>query len=429
MSIALPHKNPCPKCGVPTDADIEGPTVVCEHCSHEFEPKTNHAERPHAKRSSSQLNSLAGCRGFRPFPTKKVHWVTAQGTRGHEALDSGDDEKLESSFEERMVKLCRKYCDDLPLHTRQFEEQCVKTLEGRWGYTDRLRIRAKVTLDSEFRTRIDDSDEADLIDYKFVRAKHVIDAEHNLQGKDYVVAIFEDPQFSFLNKIHTHFIEPRFESVTTHTFTREDIPSLKLEIFAVLAQARETDGTQFKGEDLNPSYENCRYCGMAGNCVALRRITHETLRRFDPAYAEKHLTVPEETHASRVSTPEGRAQLAEMAALAEVFCKSTRAHLLQAALDSDDNLPAGYVLDWPKGRRYVTDRDALITVAREFGISPEDIIDSSNIGWGRLEERVRGAQPRGRKKDAIERFEARLLEAGAVERGEPSPTLKRAHTD
>lgn len=391
---------------------------------------TNHSERPHAERSSSQLGSLALCAGFRPKPTKKIHWVTAQGTRGHEALDSGDDEELESGFEQRMVKLCQDYSDGLPLHTREYQEQRFDTIEDRWGYTDRLRIRARVATEGSVTQdfRLYDSDEADLLDWKFVKSKIVVDAEINLQGKDYVVAIFEDPQFQFLNKIHVHFVMPRFASVTTATYTRADIPRLKLEIYAVLCQARDTDRSDYDGSSLTPHYDTCKYCGMAGNCVALRKIAYAIRKQYDPeGYGD--ITIPTETHAQNVKDPLQRSELQKTAALMEVFSKSVRAHNLAIALEDDKNLPTGYEIDWSKGRRYITDTEKFEEVCREFQISSTDLIESSALSWGRLEEKLRERAPRGLKKDAVERFERRCLELAAVDRPEPTPKLKASvHT-
>jgi hypothetical protein len=385
---------------------------------------TNHSARAHAERSASQLGSLVMCPGYRPKPTKKVHWVTAQGTRGHEALDDGGDTELESTFEARMVEMCQRYSDGLPFATREFQEMEVDTIEGRWGFTDRLRIRAKILPEGELACCPVDSDEADLIDWKFVRAKLVVDAEHNLQGKDYVVAIFEDPDFAFLNKIHVHFVMPRFEQVTTHTFTRADIPRLELEIYAVLCRARDTDRSDYDGSTLTPAYETCKYCDAAGNCVALRRIVDRLGRQYDPNGYGQMPPIPEETHASKVKCTKQRAQLQKLAGLVEEWAKSVRAHNLNAALEDEKNLPEGYAIDWAKSRRYVTNPRALLRVIREFGVTARDLLEVSSIGWTRLETLIKERTTGGTKKSAVERFEKRLTEEAAVDRPEPVAKLK-----
>lgn len=382
-----------------------------------------HAERPHAPRSSSQLGNLVICPGFRPKPTKKIHWVTAQGNRGHAALDSGDDSDLESTYEERMVRTAQRYSEDLPPASREFQEMKVDTLLGRWGYTDRLRIRAKPLTGPH--KPVEDSNEADLLDWKFVWAKVVVDAEINLQGKDYVLGIFDDPNFAFLDTIHVHFVMPRFQSVTTATYTRADIPRLQLEVFSVLMAAKDTDRCNYTGDTLKPHISNCVNCGAAGNCVALRAIVDTVGRGYDPDGYGKTPPIPQETHASKVNDPVQRAQLLDLARLAEEFAKSVRQTFLLSALEDEKNLPAGYEIDWAKGKRYVTDSEAVQQAAREFGLTDNDLLECSTIGWTRLEELLRRRAPKRAKSKAVEDFGNKLVELGAVERPEPTPKLRR----
>jgi len=412
----LPTKNPCPQCGVPAVEveGSEGPEHVCNQCGHVFEIKESHEERPHAERSSSQLGSLALCVGFRPRETKKTHWVTAQGNRGHAALDSGETEDLESTFEQRMVQLCNDYTARLPEAIAQVEEIKVTTIEGRWGYTDRLRIR-KV-----------DPTVADLLDWKFVRAKEVVDAEINLQGKDYVVGIFEDPQFSGVQTIHVHFVMPRLMKVTTASYIRADLPRLKLEIFAVLRRARRTDSNFYKGADLNPHYDACKYCGASGNCVALRLIYDKLARAYDPEGYGRLPAVPTETHASKIKDPVARGQLQLLASVAETWAASVRHHNLSAALDNEADRPAGYEIDYAAGKRQVTNPAALVMVAKEFGLDLTDLVDAATISWTKVERSIMDAAPRGQKAKVVNAFNQRLLELDAIERPEPTPKLVKS---
>jgi hypothetical protein len=393
-----------------------------------------HAEREHAERSSSQLGSLALCAGFRPKQTKKIHWVTAQGNRGHAALDSGDDSDLESDFEALMVRRAERYSRSLPLASREFQEMRIETIEGRWGYTDRLRIRAKCagSLQDlvEGSWQVADSDEADLLDWKFVAKDHVVDAEINLQGKDYVVGIFKDPQFAFLNTIHVHFVETRFDEVTTATYTRDDIPRLELEIYAVLMRARNTDRCDFDTATLKPHYDTCKYCARAGvDCRALDNIADALGRAYDPEEYGKTPELPKEVHSSKAKDPVVRAQLQDLAGLMEVYSKSVRHNNLQAALDNEKDTPTGYEIDWSKGKRYVTSHDALRLVAKEFGLTDSDLVECSTVGWTKLEKLLKLRAPSGKKSSAVEDFGNRLVELGATERPEPTPKLRKVHTE
>jgi len=373
-------------------------------------------ERPHAERSASQQGALAVCPGYRPQAGgKRAHWVTEQGNRGHAALESGDSGELESTFEERMVAMAEEYASRFTeLGATVIDEFRVETVEGRWGYCDRLIVNVDGT--------------AHLLDWKFVRAKEVVDADHNCQGKDYVVGILEDARFAAIERLHVHFVMPRLGAVTrtTEPFTRADLPRLKLEILANLARARATDTKRFRGASLNPSYDVCRYCGAAGRCVALRRIADRLGRAYDPEGYGKSLPVPEQTHASEVTDPAARAQLQELAGLMETWAASVRHHNLTAALASPDAVPTGYVVDWVKGRRRVTSAEGLLLAAQEFGISAQDLIDAASLSWTRVEETLRSRAARGEKAEIVASFSQRLVELDAVERPEPTPKLVRA---
>jgi len=373
-------------------------------------------ERPHAERSASQQGALAMCPGYRPQPSgKRAHWVTEQGTRGHAALESGDSGELESGFEERMVAICEHYASQLTeLDSSVINEFKVNTIEGRWGYCDRLIVCHDGT--------------AHLLDWKFVRAKEVPDAEINLQGKDYVIGIFEDWRFPGVERIHVHFVMPRLNAVTrtSEPFTRADVPRLKLEIFSNLARARATDTKRYRGASLNPSYDVCRYCGAAGRCVALRRIADQLGRAYDPEGYGQRPAVPQQTHASEVKDPVQRAQLQELAGLMETWAASVRHHNLTAALESADNVPAGYVIDWTKGRRRVTSPEGLLLAAQEFGISAQDLIDAATLSWTKVEDTLKSRAARGEKAQVVAAFGQRLVDLDAVERPEPTPKLVRA---
>lgn len=356
------------------------------------------------------------CPGYRPNPSSgRVHWVTAQGTRGHEALDTGDSGDLESGFEERMVALCEAYAAQfVELGAEVHNEFRVETIEGRWGYCDRLIVCP--------------DGEAHLLDWKFVRSKEVADAEINLQGKDYVVGILQDSRFAKIERLHVHFVMPRFGSVTRteKPFTRFDLPTLRLEILAVLARARKTDSKRFRGASLTPHADVCKYCYRAGNCVALRRIADAVGRKYDPEGYGRKIEIPQETHASLVKDPAARAQLQELAGLMEAWAASVRHHNLTAALADEKNIPTGYVVDWAQGRRRVTSAEGLILAAQEFGVTPQDLIDAASLSWTKVEETLRSRAARGEKAQIVAAFSQRLVELDAVQRPEPSPKLVRA---
>jgi hypothetical protein len=169
---------------------------------------TDHSHRGHAPVSPSQLNNRDACEGWLPERNPKyIHPVTAEGTRCHEALETGDDSQLESEWEERHVATCRDYLKILPDCEVELIEPLIEILAGRtWGYADRVRLNTK-----------ENPNRCDLVDWKF-GFNGVIDAKHNLQGKAYALGLFET--YPSLQEITVHFVLPRRGEVSIHTFRR-----------------------------------------------------------------------------------------------------------------------------------------------------------------------------------------------------------------
>ncbi|MFZ8927555.1 MAG: hypothetical protein ACO3CU_12455, partial [Candidatus Nanopelagicales bacterium] len=211
----------------------------------------------------------------------------------------------------------------------------------------------------------------------------------------------------------------------THMLVRGFTGAIGDDLAPVLARARETDRTDYDGSTLVPDYSTCAFCGAAGNCVALRRIADTVARAYDPDGYGTSPAVPSETHAARVTDPVALGQLQSLASLMDTFSREVRGANLARALDDPKMVPAGYAVDWAQGRRRVTSPDALRTVCEEFGLTVSDLIESATLSWTKVEALIRDRAPRGGKAVAVERFSERLLEAGAADRDEPTPQLRR----
>jgi hypothetical protein len=379
---------------------------------------SNIEERPHARRSASSLPTIALCFGYESRQTLKQHWVTKQGTRGHAALEDGDTGDLESGYEDYMVGLCEDYA------ARQMtpgaivqEEVKIATVEGRWGYTDRIIFHME---DLVTRTGV-----ADMIDWKFVKAKEVIDAEVNLQGIDYVTGLFMDPENWDLHTIRVHFVMPRFGSVSTHTFYRSDLPRLQLELLILLRKAKGSDHHNFKGKELTPSYDACRFCKHLGRCRATRSLFTKIVDKYRPDHGVDLTQIPEETHASAEHlTPQQRGQLQVMAGIAEEWARAVKFHNSQAALENPDAVE-GFGIDIQKGRRAVTSVAGLLYAAEEFGLTSDDLIECGQLAFGKVETKIREKAPRGEKGQRVKDFDTRLRELDAIEDAAEIPKLVR----
>lgn len=397
-------------------------------------PDAESPERPHAERSASQLKSLALCPGFKPdnTPKKEQHWVTQQGIRGHDALENADMGELQSSYEEQMVQACEDYCATLPPAAQELKEVKVNTIEGRWGYFDRLRFRkdSYIPLDRNDDDAVSYYDanviavatHADLIDYKFVKVKTPEDASLALQGKDYAVGIFRE--YPHLQYITVHFLAPRFNFVTYHTFSREDLPRIELEIFSVLTQARRTDKKRIPKKLLKPFYETCRFCARRATCPALVGIAREIHNRYLEEGATPLPEVPTNVHASQVNDPAVLGAIKLLATTMEGWAAAASHHCTTKAIE-EGKIPEGYKIAYRKGRRKLTIPLTLLSIGPKFGLGVSDVIEASNVSVAKLEDAVMAKAPHGKKEKTKFAFLDALREADALARNEESAVLEK----
>ena len=121
---------------------------------------------------------------------------------------------------------------------------------------------------------IDESGEMHICDLKYGRGEKV-EAEHNTQLAIYAGAALA--AFGFMadiKKVTLHIIQPRLNSISTWTLTREELESLlegvkssaaiALRLYAELG----AEGVPAK-EDYRPSAIACRWCCFRGRCGAL----------------------------------------------------------------------------------------------------------------------------------------------------------------
>lgn len=372
-------------------------------------------ERAHARRSSSSLGSVALCEGYESRKSGKTHWVTSQGLRGHDALETGNFDELESGFEERMVLLCQAYVDRLPAG-EDFDEIRIETIEGRWGFSDKFRVHSDLITRTGF---------ADLVDYKFVKAKEAPDAEINVQGKDYVAGLFRDPRFVDIHTINVHFLMPRFGTVTKATFTRDQLPQLEIELYALLRKAKRSDHKNYRGKTLTPHYDACRFCKHSGTCRALRKIAAEVATSYDPEGKGFLDTIPLHTHASDEKlTPAERGRLQLLAGVMSEWASAVKHHNSQAALMGEGAVE-GFAIHHQKGKRIVKDAHSVIAVAEEFGLTPDDLVECSQLGFGKLENKVKEKSAPRQKGADVTKLDERLREMEAIDDLPPVPKLVR----
>lgn len=323
----------------------------------------DHSSRGHARVSPSQFNNRKLCEGWLPEPDdpKKIHPVTAEGTRCHEAMETGDDSQLQTEWEEQYVAICREYVAKLPRADWERIEPKLDILGGRsHGYADLLRCVGNT---------------ADLVDWKF-GWNQVEDAETNLQGIGYTLGVFE--LYPSIAQVTVHFVMPRLGKVSVHTFDRSDVDRLRVQVAHILDRAENPDPKNFQA-----SWKACAYCARKPICPVV-------VSKVAEACSSSGLPLPETNLAE--ATPEELSFLRDFADVAEDWARKVKEYVLSQRLHGGIDIP-GWELTFRKGARKVDDGNKLVEIARAFGLTESDIVESSKLYLTKLEKKVRDIQP------------------------------------
>ncbi len=182
---------------------------------------TTHAARTHSSISPSKLKSLEISPAYQSDPDDPEHPITAEGTLCHEALDSGNDSRLETDDQREWVRLCREYTAEVLPGGTAHNEVKLDVLDGIWGYADQIMYLGR---------------KAALIDYKFGWNQQE-DTETNPAAQAYVFGMFSvNPG---VGEVSVHYLYPRIGQVSTAKYTRADIPRIETRIRLIVEKARD----------------------------------------------------------------------------------------------------------------------------------------------------------------------------------------------
>lgn len=361
-------------------------------------------KRAHAKHSPSSLGYKEQCPAFSGRPGSNA--AADEGTMLHEALETDIYDGLteEQSF---ICGLCRDFRDGelerlstLTTKVHQYRELPLTICNGLTrGTADFVAIAG---------------DEGILIDYKFGRG-HVEPAATNAQGCAYCLGTFE--RFPELRRLTLHFVQPRAELISTHTYVREqDMPAMQLRVETIIRRANA------RNKEEHPSLACC-YCRKQATCTALRRIALPIAARYaeDTSLA---LTPEDELHPSRITSPELMSRCLTCAKVLKEWVESVTYHALLMAKEGTD-VP-GYKLMTRAGRRSVTDAAAAYAAS---GLDAATFIRCcGTVSLDALTEAASAKAPKGQKAKIKDELLSRLAEEGILTTGAPSQYLKRLQT-
>ncbi len=380
------------------DGDFLGP--ILETLPHGRGMSRKSDQQAHAKYSPSGFAYREICAGF--INRDESGPAAEEGTLLHKAVETGNLEGL-TDEQRQCVEMCRAYVEDLEDEVYGEGEPTLEILrEHRVAICDGATFG---TLDyALFNSRLS---RADLVDFKFGRLS-VPDAEVNPQIQAYVLGLLEENPG--IETLTAHILLPRRDEVSRATYSREDIPQIRLRISTIIARCEAPD------PELRPT-ENCLWCARQATCAALHRHALTIAAGY-----EDELKLPEEFHPGHITDPSMMSRALVVAKVMEKWCDSVKHHALKMRLEGQE-IP-GHELRSRAGTRKISDPLAAWAAVRDR-ISPDQFIGCTEVSLPKLESIFAEAAPRGAKAKAKQELCEALADLGIVETAKESLYLAK----
>jgi superfamily II DNA or RNA helicase len=374
-----------------TSYKLSPPTHQTTNIQMPANTKTNdtpdHSARIHAEHSPSALKNYEACPSYKKREGSNA--IADQGTKIHEAIDSGDTSLLND--EEKAIA---QYCFDFQDHIRR-SKGVAPVKELREVVLD-IVAGDQATFGSADLIEIYGDGTAVLMDWKTGYGA-VDDAEVNSQVWAYTLGLFQaHPE---VHTVDAYLVLPRRQEISSATFKRADADKLALRINTIISRAKEVAGVEF-----NPTEGVCDYCAFKGSCKALagKALILGQKAGFD---------VP--ANISLDGSPEDRAKLLKLANILSEWCDATKKELLRQALEEGAEIP-GYRLDQRKTPRTIDNPVAGYEALKSMVNLEEFLSAASRISVPTLEKIVSEKAPKGEKAKAKEALEDALRDANAL---------------
>ncbi len=347
----------------------------------------------HARHAPSSLGYKEVCPAY--SGRTGTNAAAEEGTLLHAALEHDDFSQLneEQAF---LAGLCRDFRDGELAKLRKpevYRELKLTIAAGlTFGTADFVAISGKHGI---------------LMDWKFGWGA-IEPAATNAQGVAYALGVFE--MFPKLQTLEVHFVQPRREFISSHTFTRDDVAGMELRIRTIVRKANARNKEEHPGL-------HCCYCRKQATCKALRNIALPIATR----YAD--LTIPDELHPSNIVDPRMMAHCLDCAKVLKEWVDSVQFHAVDMAVNGAD-IP-GYKLVSRAGRKSIS--DALAAYGEVQGeMSLEQFLACcTGVKIDALTDQISAAAPRGQKQKAKDALINHLLGEGIITQAAPSQFLKR----
>lgn len=336
----------------------------------------------HAKHSPSSLGYKEICPGWENAGGSNA--AADEGTLMHEAAETGNLSQL-SPEQQHQVAECLEYLRDLEAAADEvFKERRMDVAGITFGTADRVIHNRKARI-------------IHIVDFKFGR-QPVADAHDNLQGWCYAVAAFYEFD---VDHVMVHFVIPRLDTVTRHSFSREhDYDRMVTRIATVIARAEES------GHELNPDPKVCQYCANKGRCPALaaKALMIPKGNRWD---------LPANLDPGAITAPDQMARVLEVVPAIEAWASAIKQSALEMVRNGQE-IP-GYALRSRSGRRVIKDLlPAWAIINQEFGVTLEEFLPACSVKITDVEAAVKSRAPRGKGAETLRKLNVKFAEEGIV---------------
>lgn len=395
-------------------------------------------DRIHHPYSPSSLQSTEACPCYKNRDSKHIRGI--MGTIAHKVTETREDDQRLSDDDAAAAAECIDFYDRRRLLAFAARESAIREadvlgvpdaekqlphiieLQETYLSVDEIEFPdGVISTTAGFVDRVlimHDGTYAELFDWKF-GLWPVEKAENNLQGIAYTLGLFR--KYPHLKSARFWFKQPYTGVIDYSLFTREMIPALYLRLQVVVARARQARALVAQGDFsmANPMVPVCNFCDNIGRCSKVLDIALKVGKKFYP------LEIPENITPTMVQDPHNTSMAMRLTAVLAVFAKAFRTLTTDRVVRREADPPDGFVLTGGTTPRQVKDAAKLKEVSLQY-LTPEEYqkLLPQEPPFGELESAISDKAPRGHKKSTVEEFQAKILEAGAVEKGTAYAFLK-----
>lgn len=241
-----------------------------------------------------------------------------------------------------------------------------------------------------------------VLDWKTGRSMY--NAEENLQGKAYALALFQEDVD--IDQVMVCFVTPFTKGQSTAIFLRENSDKLALEIHGIVTKAFDPNSLPIPGDA-------CKYCGKFGRCESVAELTK-------PEEVEGWLE-------SAKRSPEMMSALLDLCPVLDKLTKEIKAAASKMRFDDGLDIP-GYTVTHTASKSKVTEVGQVVKyLTSRLGLEEKDILPYCSVSVSELESIIASTAKRGDKEAVINQTMSDLRARGYVTGGdgEGTPYLRK----